>query len=53
LDSFLAELSYCLHLLMGLSCVEIDHGGRLTAVGGVGPLVVVESDPAADASPGL
>jgi hypothetical protein len=44
---------YCLHLLIGLGCVEVDHVGRLTAMGGMGPLVVVECDPASDASPGL
>jgi hypothetical protein len=52
LDSFRAELSYCLHLLIGLGCLEVDHGGRLTAMGGMGPLVVVEGDPASDVSPG-
>jgi len=53
LDRFPADLSYCLHLLIGLGCVEVDHGGRLTAMGGVGPLVVVKGDPASDASSGL
>jgi hypothetical protein len=53
LDRFPVELSYCLRLLIGLGCVEVDYGGRLTAMGGVGPLVVVEGDPASDASLGL
>ncbi|PWK60804.1 hypothetical protein C7455_1031, partial [Roseicyclus mahoneyensis] len=35
------DLSYCLDLLIGLGCVEVDHGGRLSAMGGMGPLVVV------------
>jgi hypothetical protein len=46
LDSFPDDLSYCLHLLVGFDVVEVDHGGRLTDRGGVGPLVVVEGDPA-------
>jgi hypothetical protein len=33
--------------------IEVDHGGRLTAMGGMGPLVVVKSDPSPDASLGL
>jgi len=49
LDSFPADLSYRLHLLIGFDAVEADHGGRLPAMGGVGPLVVVEGDPAPDA----
>jgi hypothetical protein len=53
LDRFPAELSYCLHLLIGLGCVKVDYGGRLTAMGGMGPLVVVEGDPAAYACLGL
>jgi hypothetical protein len=53
LDSLRDDLSYCLHLLIGFDCIEVDHGGRLTAMGGMGPLVVVEGDPASDASPGL
>jgi hypothetical protein len=48
LDRFLADLSYCLHLLIGFDCLEVDHGGRLSAMGGVRPLVVVEGDPAPD-----
>jgi hypothetical protein len=42
LDRFPDELSYCLHLLIGFDGVEVDHGGRLTAIGGVWPLVVLE-----------
>ena len=53
MDRFPAELSYCLHLLMGFDYVEVDHGGRLSAMGGMGPLVVVECDPAADTCLGL
>jgi hypothetical protein len=53
LDSFRAELSYFLHLLIGFDVVEVDHGERLTAKSGMGPLVVVEGDPVSDASPGL
>ncbi len=53
MDRFPAFFSYCLHLLIGLGCVEVAHGGRLTAMGGVGPLVVVEGDPGPDASLGL
>lgn len=46
-------MSYGLHLLVGLCCVAVDNAGRLSAMGGVGPLVVVEGDPAPDASLGL
>jgi hypothetical protein len=53
LDGFRADLSYGLHLLIGLSCVKVDHGGRLTAMGGMGPLMVVEGDPPPDAGLGL
>jgi hypothetical protein len=48
-----ADLSYGLHLLIVLGCVEVDHGGRLSAMGSVGSLVVVESDPAPDTCLGL
>jgi hypothetical protein len=41
LDSFRDDLSYSLPLLVGFDLVEVDHGGRLSAMGGVGPLVVV------------
>jgi Sulfatase len=37
LDRYPADLSYCLHLLIGLGCVQVDHGGWLSAMGGVGP----------------
>jgi hypothetical protein len=53
LDRFPGDLSYCLHLLISLDCVEVDHGGWLSAMGGVGPQVIVEGDPAADAGLGL
>jgi hypothetical protein len=35
MDSFPASLSYCLHLLIGFHGIEVDHGGRLTAIGSV------------------
>jgi hypothetical protein len=53
LDSFQDDLSYCLHPLIGFDCIEVEHGGRLTAMGGMGPLVIVESDPASDSGLGL
>jgi hypothetical protein len=53
LDRFPADLSYCLHRLIGFDGVEADHGGRLSFMGGVGPPVVVEGDPMPDASPRL
>lgn len=53
MDSFPAELSYSLHLLIGFDGVEVDHGGRLTAMSSVCAMVVVEGDPTPDASLGL
>ncbi|WP_233092613.1 hypothetical protein, partial [Paracoccus sp. IB05] len=53
MDSIPGELSYCLHLLIGFDGVEADHGGRLTAMGSVWALVVLEGDPAPDAGLGL
>ena len=53
MDSFRGNLSYSLPLLVGFDLVEVDHGGRLSAMGGVGPLVVVEGDPSANAGLGL
>ena len=53
MDSFQCDLSYCLHLLVGLDSIEVDHGGRLSTMGGVRALVVVEGDPAPDADPCL
>jgi hypothetical protein len=50
LDKFPVDLSHCLHLLIGFDVIEVDHGGRLSAMGGVGPQVIVEGDPAPDAS---
>lgn len=50
---FRGDLSYSLPLLVGFDLVEVDHSGRLSAMGGVGPLMVVESDPARDARLGL
>lgn len=51
--SFRDDLGYSLPLLVGFDLVEVDHGGRLPAMGGVGPLVVVEGDPPTDAILGL
>lgn len=53
MDSFLGDLSYPLALLVGLDLVEADHGGRLSAMGGMRPLVIVEGDPSAKARLGL
>ena len=68
LDRIPGDLSYFLRLLIGLGCVEGDHGGWLTAMfeedqktvwetvfltNGVGPQVVVEGDPASDTGFGL
>ncbi|WGT51425.1 hypothetical protein [Thioclava nitratireducens] len=49
MDSFRGDLSYSLPLLVGFDLVEVDHGGRLFAMGGVGPLVIVEGNPSANA----
>lgn len=38
---------------VGFNLVEVNHGGRLSAMGGVGPLVVVEVDPHVNAGHGL
>jgi hypothetical protein len=46
-------LFYPLPLLAGFDLFEVGHGGRLSAMGGVGLLVVVEGDPSANASPAL
>jgi hypothetical protein len=35
LDGFPADLSYWLHVLIGLGCIEVDHGGRLAVLEGV------------------
>jgi len=53
LDSFRGKLSYSLPLLVGFDMVEVDHGGRLSAMGGVRPLVIVEGDPFRNAGFGL
>jgi hypothetical protein len=53
LDSFWCDLSYSLPLLVGFDLVEVDHGGWLSAMGGVRLLVIVECDPSADAGLGL
>lgn len=51
MDSSRGDLNYSLPLLVGFNLVEVDHGGQLSAIGGVGTLMVVEGDPSA--SPGL
>ena len=53
MDRFPAGLSYSAGLLIGFDGVEVDHGGRLPAMGGVRPLVVVKGDPPPDTSLGL
>jgi hypothetical protein len=53
LESFRDDLSGCLPLLVGFDLVEVDHAGRLPVMGGVGPLVLAEGDPAPDADPSL
>jgi hypothetical protein len=53
LDRFPAGLGYSAGLLIGFDAVEVDHGGRLPAMGGVRPLVVVKGAPPPDASLGL
>ena len=57
MDRFSADLSYCLHLLVGFNALEVNHGGWFSAMfeedqktvwetvfptNGVGPLVVVD-----------
>jgi len=37
------------YYLVSFDLVEVDHGGRLSAMGGVGPLVIVEGSPSANA----
>jgi hypothetical protein len=39
----------CLDLLIILNCIDVNHGGRLTAMGFVRALVIVEGHPAPDA----
>jgi len=53
LDSFRGDLSYSLPLLVGFGLGEVDHGGRLSAMGSMRPLVIVEGDPFRDAGFGL
>jgi glucose dehydrogenase len=63
LDSFPAELSFCLHLLIGSDAVVVGHGGWLSAMfekdqklvrvtnfltNDMGPQVVLEGDPASN-----
>jgi len=52
LDRIWRDLSYSLHLLIGVGCfisLPIDHGWRSAAKGGVWALVVVEGHPFVDA----
>jgi hypothetical protein len=53
LDSFWRRLTYSLHLLIRvgwLNSLPIDYGGRLSAKGGMGALVVVEIHPFPEAT---
>ena len=38
------DLSHCLHLPVSFDDFDVDHGGRLSAMGCVGPLAVVKGD---------
>ncbi|MEX0409809.1 hypothetical protein ABGN05_29735 [Aquibium sp. LZ166] len=49
MDRFPGGLSYSPRLLIGFDTAELDHGGRLSAMSGARPLVVVEGDPTSDA----
>ena len=53
MDNFPGDLSYCLHLQIGLGFAEVDQGGRLTGIGSVRETVVLEGDPAPDQGLGL
>jgi hypothetical protein len=44
LDRFSCDLRYCLHLLIGLCCVEVDHSRWFSAMGGMGPQMIIEVD---------
>lgn len=46
-------MSYSLPPLAGFEPVEVHLGGWLSALGGVGPLMIAECDPASDACLGL
>ncbi len=49
----MGDLSCSLRLLISVDFGEVNHCGRLSATGGVGPLVVVECDSALGAGPSL
>jgi hypothetical protein len=53
LDRFSGSLIYGLHLLIGLSCVEVDTAGGCPPVCSARALVVVEGHRAPDADPSL
>jgi hypothetical protein len=53
LDRFPGDLSTCLHLVVGFDVVEVNHGGRLAAMGSVWAVVVVDGDPTPDTGLGL
>ena len=53
MNSFRDDLSYSLPLLVGFDPVDVDHGGWLSAMGGMWPPVVVEGDPSANPGLGL
>ncbi|WP_370571113.1 hypothetical protein, partial [Phaeobacter sp. SYSU ZJ3003] len=51
MDRIWRNLSYSLHLLIGLGCfisLPIDHSGWLAAKGGMWALAVLELDPLSD-----
>lgn len=41
-DRFPGDLGYCLHLLIGLAVVDVDHGGWLSFMGRMWAMVDVE-----------
>jgi hypothetical protein len=53
MDRCPGDLSDCLDLRIGFDCVEADHGGRMSAMGGARPQVVAEGDPAPGGGLGL
>lgn len=53
LNRFPTGLSYRLHLLISSDCVEVNHGGRLSAIGSLRALAVVEGDQAPYTAPCL
>lgn len=49
LDSIGCDSSYSPPLLVGFDLIEVEHGGRLSPMVGVGPMMVAEGDPSANA----